>query len=73
MSSGVEFTTALTITDILDLAIVGLLPGIDIYKKKNYKPFLVLFLLLLVGAGLWQVRDSAAWQGFARTYARLFY
>jgi len=73
ISSGVEFPTALTITDVLDLAIVGTLLGFDIYKKKNYKPFLVVFIVFLVGALLWQVRDSAAWQSFARSYAAMFY
>jgi hypothetical protein len=47
--------------------------GFDIYKKKNYKPFLVVFIVFLVGALLWQVRDSAAWQSFARSYAAMFY
>jgi hypothetical protein len=42
---GVEFPTALTITDVLDLAIVGTLLGFDIYRKKNYKPFLVVFIV----------------------------
>ena len=41
ISSGVDFPTALTITDGIDLAIVGFLLGYDIYRKKNYKPFLV--------------------------------
>jgi len=70
---GVEFPTALTITDLVDLAIVGFLLGFDIYRKKNYKPFLVVFIVFLIGAFLWQVRDSAAWQSFARSYATLFY
>jgi hypothetical protein len=73
ISLGVEFPTALTITDVLDLAIVGFLLGFDIYRKKNYKPFLVVFIVLLIGALLWQVRDSAAWQSFARSYAAMFY
>jgi RsiW-degrading membrane proteinase PrsW (M82 family) len=73
ISSGVEFPNALTITDVADLAIVGFLLGYDIYRKKNYKPFLVVFIVFLIGALLWQVRDSAAWQSFAKTYAALFY
>jgi len=72
-SFGVGFPTALTITDLLDLAIVGFLLGYDIYKKKNYKPFLVVFIVFLIGALLWQVRNSAAWQSFAKTYAAWFY
>lgn len=70
---GVEFGPALTITDALDLVIVGALLGYDIYRKKNYKPFLVVFLVFLVGAILWQIRYSEAWQSFAKTYAAWLY
>jgi hypothetical protein len=55
------------------VAIVGFLLGYDIYRKKNYKPFLVVFIVFLIGALLWQVKDSAAWQSFAKSYAALFY
>lgn len=72
-SFGLGFGPALTITDVLDLAIVGFLLGYDIYKKKNYKPFLVVFIVFLIGAILWQVRYSDAWQSFAKTYAAWFY
>ncbi|HEU5166270.1 MAG TPA: hypothetical protein VFU29_12050 [Chitinophagaceae bacterium] len=73
ISSGVEFPTALTITDMLDLAIVGFLLGFDLYKKKNYKPFLVVFIVFLIGALLWQIKDTTAWQSFAKSYAAIFY
>jgi len=73
ISSGVAFPTALTITDVLDLVIVGTLLGFDIYRKKNYKPFLIVFVVFLIGAILWQVKDSAAWQAFAKWYAAMFY
>ena len=72
-SFGVGFGNALTITDLLSLAIVGFLLSYDIYRKKNYKPFLVVFIVFLIGALLWQVRDSNAWQSFARSYAAIFY
>ena len=72
-SFNVEFPNALTITDVIDLAIVGCLLGFDIYRKKNYKPFLVVFIVFLIGSILWQLRDSAAWQSFAKSYAAMFY
>ena len=72
-SFGVWFGTAFTITDLIVLAIVGSLLGYDIYKKKNYKPFLVVFIVFLIGAFLWQVRDSDAWQSFAKSYVAMFY
>ena len=73
ISSGMDFPTALTITDVLDLVIVGTLLGFDLYRKKNYKPFLVVFIVFLIGAILWQIKDTAAWQSFAKSYAALFY
>ena len=73
ISLGVGFGPALTITDAIDLAIVGFLLGYDIFKKKNYKPSLIIFIVFLIGAILWQVRETAAWQSFAKTYAAWFY
>ena len=72
-SLGIAFPTALALTDVLDLTIVGFLLGYDIYKKKNYKPFLVIFIVFLTGAILWQLRETAAWQSFAKVYAEWFY
>lgn len=64
---------ALSMTDILELVIVGTLLGLDLVKKNDYKPFLVVFLVFLVGKVLWQIRDSDLWQNFARTYAEFLY
>ncbi|HZJ60340.1 MAG TPA: hypothetical protein VFD24_08685 [Chitinophagaceae bacterium] len=72
-SFGLDIGTALTITDLVGLAIVGFLLGNDIYRKKNYKPFLVVFIVLAFGAALWQARDTDAWQSFARSYAAILY
>jgi hypothetical protein len=72
-SFGLDLGTAMTITDVLDLVIVGALLVIDLYRKKNYKPFLTVFLVLLVGSVLWQLRNTGGWQTFAKNYAELFY
>jgi len=64
---------AISITDVLELAIVGTLLGVDLVKKNDYKPFLVVFLVFLIGKVLWQFRESDLWQNFARNYAELFY
>lgn len=72
-SFGVGFHESLLITDGLSLAIVGFLLGYDIYKKKNYKPFTVVFSVFLIGALLWLAKYSPAWQSFAKTYAAWFY
>lgn len=73
VSSGMSLWDALTITDVLGLLIVGILLTIDIIRKNNYKPFLIVFLLLMIGAVIWQMRDSDLWQSFARSYAQLLY
>lgn len=72
-SFGWDIWDAITLTDVMELLIIGTLLAFDIYKKKNYKPFLTVFLILLVGKVLWQIRDSAFWQSFAKMYAGLFY
>lgn len=72
-SFGLDSGIALTITDLLDLAIVGVLLSIDVYRKKNYKPFLTVFIVFLIGSVLWQLRYTGLWQTFAKYYAELFY
>jgi hypothetical protein len=72
-SFGLTLGDAMTITDVLDLVIVAVLLGVDVYRKKNYKPFLTVFLVLLIGSVLWQIRDTALWQTIAKNYAEMFY
>jgi len=70
---GVPFETALTFTDITDLVIVGGLLLLDMERNKPYKPFLVVLMVLLFGALLWQIRDTEILQRFAGWYTRNFY
>lgn len=73
ISLGVDFETSITITDSIEVAIPAVLLGYDIYKKKNYKPSLIIFIVFLIGGLLWQIRATDAWQSFAKTYAAWFY
>lgn len=70
---GFSLQTALTLTDVLDLVIVGAFLGYDLIQKKDYKPFLIVFLLFLMGSILWQFNYSGAWQRFAEGYAAIMY
>ena len=64
---------ALSITDVIDLVIVGVLLGVDLVRKNDFKPYLVVFSVLLVGKVLWQISYSDFWQNFAHSYVELFY
>ncbi|TDQ16631.1 hypothetical protein DFQ04_2753 [Algoriphagus boseongensis] len=65
--------SALTITDVLDLLIAGVFIGYDFARKKDSKPYLIVFTFFLVGAILWQYCYSEFWQNFAQGYADLLY
>jgi len=73
ISVGVDFGTAITITDSIEVAIPAAMLVYDIYKKKNYKPSLLIFIVFLIGGFLWQIRATGAWQTFAKAYASLLY
>lgn len=68
-----DFDMVFKTLDLVNLAIVGSLLGFDWYKRKNYKPSLVVFAVFLLGAILWQIRYSDIWQSFAKGYAAIFY
>ncbi|HLO79359.1 MAG TPA: hypothetical protein VK166_00285 [Chitinophagaceae bacterium] len=70
---GINFHDAITITDLIEVAIPAICLGYDIYKKKNYKPWLTILVVLAIGGLLWQVKYSEGWQAFAAKYAALFY
>lgn len=68
-----ELWDALTVTDSIDMALALVLLGFDVYRNKNYKPYLVILLVMIASALLWQFRLSAPWQAFAGVWANLFY
>jgi hypothetical protein len=64
---------SITITDSIDMALALILLGFDVFRNKNYKPYLVILLVMIASALLWQFRLSAPWQAFAGKWADLFY
>ena len=72
-SFGLSLWDALAITDVIDIVIASVLLGYDVYKRKNPAPYLVILAVLIVGAIMWQLRLSTAWQAFAGKWAALFY
>jgi hypothetical protein len=70
---GFSFHDSLTVTDVVELAIPAVCLAYDIYKKKDYRPWLTITILMLLSAILWQVKYSDGWQAFAAKYAALFY
>lgn len=72
-SFGFNIEGAIAITDAVSLALVGVLLGFDIARKKNSKPFLTVFLVLLACTLMWQISNTQQWHSFARYYADLFY
>lgn len=68
-----DFGMVFSILDLTNLLLVSCLLGYDLYKKQNYKPWLVVWFAFLVGGILWQLRYNAGWQAFAKIYASVFY
>lgn len=73
MSVGVGFHSALTITDIIELAIPAICLAFDVSRKKDPKPWLTILIVMVISAILWQAKYSDAWQAFAAKYAAWFY
>jgi hypothetical protein len=72
-SFNVDFSTAFTLLDSLNLVLAGALLAIDVWKRQDPRPYLVVFFMLLLGAVLWQIRDSGWWQSLAKVYAAALY
>jgi hypothetical protein len=68
-----DFGIVFTILDMANVVLVGMLLANDIRNKQNYRPFLVVLITFIVGAFLWQIRDSVIWQATAKSYASIFY
>ncbi len=70
---GVPFPVAVSIVLGISAAVALLLLMFDMVKKVNVRPFLTIFLLVLVYLLCWLYQMSAWWQGFAVLWAKLFF
>jgi hypothetical protein len=70
---GIPFPTAVTIT-LLVIALIGIvLLVIDLVKKQNYVPNLVVALLLVFQSAIWELRYTKVWLAFGEPFANLLF
>jgi len=46
---------------------------VDLMKKRDYKPNLIVLLMMVLYAALWELRYTPVWQGFGDIFAKLFF
>lgn len=46
---------------------------VDLVKKRDYKPNLIVVMLMVLYSLLWELRYTAVWQGFGDISAKLFF
>lgn len=69
----IPFEEAVSRVDEVVLAVAFLFLIIDIYRKKNFKPTLTVFLILLVSHLFWLLRAGPVWQPLGKAWAALFF
>jgi hypothetical protein len=70
---GMPFPVAVSITQGA-IALIGIVFFIvDLIKKHDYKPNLVVVILLILQSLVWEVRYSEVWQGFGDVFAKWFF
>jgi hypothetical protein len=61
---------SITLAAVSVLAI--LLLAVDLVKKRDYKPFLIVACLMLLQSVLWEIRYTAVWQGVGDVIAKMY-
>ena len=61
---------SITLAVVAVLAITLLV--VDLAKKRDYKPFLIVACLMLLQSVLWEIRYTAAWQGVGEVIAKMY-
>ena len=63
---GISITLAVVAVLAMTLLVV------DLVKKRDYKPFLIVACLMLLQSVLWEIRYTAMWQGVGEVIAKLY-
>lgn len=63
---------AITITLAAVSALAVTLLAVDVIKKRDYKPFLIVACLMLLQSVLWEIRYTAVWQGAGELIANVY-
>jgi hypothetical protein len=45
---------------------------VDLIKKRDYKPFLIVACLMLLQSLLWEIRYTGVWQGVGEVIAKIY-
>lgn len=70
---GVPFPVSVTVVIYLSAIIAFIFLAFDFFNKRNTKPFLTIFLLLVLNNLCWTYQMANWWQGFAAGFVRVFF
>ncbi len=70
---GLPFPVAVTAVIYLSEIIAFIFLLFDFFKKRNIKPFLTIFILLILNHICWAFQMSGWWQGFAELFVSAFF
>jgi hypothetical protein len=70
---GLPFPVAVTAVIYVSEIIALIFLLFDFFKKKNFKPFLTIFILLVLNHLCWTYQMSAWWQNFAGWFVAVFF
>lgn len=70
---GTPFPVAVSVT-LVAIALIGILSLIvDLLRKIDYKPNLIVVILLVVQSLIWEIRNTGIWQSIGKVFADAFF
>ena len=69
----VPFPVAVTSVSLLSTAIALVLLLIDVFKRRSYAAFTVIFFVLLLTLMAWELRMTQGWQSIGGLIARIMF